>query len=85
MDETRLLDLSSNTDRPDWQDSRLAELVLHLTGCTADEAMLAVADRAPDVADQEPGNLDPDEALERVARAVLRIRKTRMAQPDQPA
>jgi hypothetical protein len=83
MDETRVLDLGSNTDRPDWQDTRLAELVLHLTGCTADEAMLAVADRAPDVAEHTDPTLDPDEA--RVARALLRIRKTRTSEPGTPA
>jgi len=77
MDKTSLLDLNSHTDRPDWQESRLAELVLHLTGCTADEALLAVADRAPDAAVHDGGTVDQDEALERVARALLRIRKTR--------
>jgi hypothetical protein len=75
MDETTLLDLTSNTDRPDWQDTRLAELVLHLTGCSADEALLAIAEPAPDVPARTDDALDPDEALERVARAVLRLRK----------
>lgn len=75
MDETTLLDLTTNTDRPDWQDSRLAELVLHLTGCSADEALLAVAEPAPDAPVRAQGPLDPDEALERVARALLRLRK----------
>jgi hypothetical protein len=79
VDETRLLDLTSHTDRPEWHDARLAELVLHLTGCTADEALLAVADRAPDAAVQTTGPIDPDEALERVARAMLRLRKTAAA------
>ncbi len=75
MDETTLLDLTTNTDRPAWQDSRLAELVLHLTGCSADEALLAVAEPAPDAPVRPQGPLDPDEALERVARALLRLRK----------
>lgn len=75
MDETTLVDLTSNTDRPDWQDSRLAELVLHLTGCSADEALLAIAEPAPDVPVRTDDALDPDEALERVARAMLRLRK----------
>jgi len=86
MDEISLLDLTSHTDRPDWQDTRLAELVLHLTGCSADEALLAVADRAPDTPVHHEAVLDPDEALERVARAVLRLRKTRTtAGTDSPA
>lgn len=78
MDETSVLHLTSNTDRPDWQDSRLAELVLLLTGCSADEAMLAVSAKAPEAAaDDADSTLDDDEALERVARAILRIRNTR--------
>lgn len=70
MEESALIDIAGNTDRPDWQASRLAELVLHLTGCSADEALSAVAE-------PEPGGkkLSNDEALERVARAIVKVRK----------
>lgn len=68
MDETALKTAADDTSRPDWQASRLAELVLHLTGCTADEALTAVSDPAP------RGRLSNDEALEAVARAIVRVR-----------
>lgn len=67
MDKSALT--TAGTDRrPDWQETRLAELVLHLTGCTADEAQSAIADPEPH------GRLSNDEALERVARAIVRLR-----------
>lgn len=69
MDESALMDIAANTDRPDWQASRLAELVLHLTGCSADEALVAVAE--PPVDGTVATN---DDALERVARAIVRLR-----------
>lgn len=69
MEKSALIDIAGNTDRPDWQASRLAELVLHLTGCSADEALEAVADPDP------TGKLSNDEALERVARAIVRVRR----------
>ncbi|MBK5223422.1 MAG: hypothetical protein JJE52_11220 [Acidimicrobiia bacterium] len=68
MDESALMDIAGNTDRPDWQASRLAELVLHLTGCSADEALVAVGAAA------EPPVLTNEDALERVARAIVRLR-----------
>ncbi|QGG96461.1 hypothetical protein [Actinomarinicola tropica] len=67
MDKSALRTAGS-TDRPDWQESRLAELVLHLTGCSPEDAQSAVADPAPH------GRLSNDEALERVARAIVRLR-----------
>ena len=68
MDESAVMHIAGNTDRPDWQAERLAELVLHLTGCTAEEALHAVSDPEPE------GRLSNDDALERVARAIVRMR-----------
>ncbi len=69
MDKSAVAHRADGTDRPDWQASRLAELVLHLTGCTAEEALSAVADPEPS------RRLSNDEALERVARAIVAVRK----------
>lgn len=68
MNETALQSAAGTNDS-DWQATRLAELVLHLTGCSADEALSAVAD--PDVATP----VDSDQALELVARAIVRVRR----------
>lgn len=69
MDETALKIAADDTSRPDWQSSRLAELVLHLTGCTADEALTAVTEPTP------RRRLSNDEALDAVARAIVRVRR----------
>lgn len=68
MDKPAVMQIADSTDRPDWQAGRLAELVLHLTGCTAEEALHAVTDP------EAEGRLTNDEALERVARAIVRMR-----------
>lgn len=68
MDKSALSTAGSTDRRTDWQESRLAELVLHLTGCSPDEAQSAVADPT------SKARLSNDEALERVARAIVRLR-----------
>lgn len=64
------------TDTPEPERStghRLAELVQALTGCSAERAELAISDPTPD------GPASSDEALEAMARALVRLR------PRQPA
>jgi len=49
--------------------NRLAELIVHLTGCAPERALDAIA--AENVVDP----VDPDEALEIVARAMVAVRQ----------
>jgi hypothetical protein len=64
-----VLDLASDTDRPEWQATRLAELVFHLTDCSVDDALEAVSRPDGDC------KLSNDEALARVAAAIVALRR----------
>ncbi|MGY6502546.1 MAG: hypothetical protein ACXIVQ_16805 [Acidimicrobiales bacterium] len=70
MNVTTVVD-DAGTARPEWQATRLAELVFHLTECSADEALVAVSTPAPDA------KLSNDEALRRVAEAIVSLRQAR--------
>jgi hypothetical protein len=63
MGATMMVERDLRPDGLDAQSARLAELVFHLTGCTADQAITAVG---------RP--IGVDEPLERVARAIVRVR-----------
>ena len=68
MQRSAIVDIAGDTDRPEWQATRLAEFVFHLTDCSADQALLAVSAPACDE------KLSNDEALARVATAIVRLR-----------
>jgi hypothetical protein len=59
---------------------RLSELLQALTGCSVESAELAISDPTPD------GPASPDEAVSRVARAMVALRasSTPAARPSQP-
>ncbi len=69
MRSAAVLDLASDTDRPEWQATRLAELVFHLTDCSVEEALEAVSQ--PD----RESKLTNDEALAQVAAAIVALRR----------
>jgi hypothetical protein len=69
MRSAAVVDIAGDTDRPEWQATRLAELVFHLTDCSVDDALLAVS--APD----DDVRLSNDEALARVAAAIVALRR----------
>lgn len=69
MNVSAVADIAGNTDRPERQATRLAELVLHLTDCSADDALRAVSD-PPMVS-----RLDNDATLARVATAIVSLRR----------
>ena len=71
MNVTTVVDDAGAAHRPEWQATRLAELVFHLTECSADEALVAVSTPAPDA------TLTNDEALRRVAEAIVSLRQAR--------
>lgn len=62
------MDIAGDTDRPEWQATRLAEFVFHLTDCNVDDALLAVSTPATDT------KLTSAEALARVAAAIVAVR-----------
>lgn len=69
MNAAAVVDIAGDTDRPEWQATRLAEMVFHLTDCSADDALLAVSVPAADA------KLSNDEALARVAAAIVALRR----------
>lgn len=69
MHVSAVVDIAGDTNRPEWQATRLAELVFHLTECKADDALRAV--NSPPTTSK----LDNDEALARVARALVTLRR----------
>lgn len=69
MNVSAVVDIAGDTSRPEWQATRLAELVFHLTECRADDALRAVS-TPPATA-----KLNNDEALARVARALVTLRR----------
>lgn len=69
MHVSAVVDIAGDTNRPEWQATRLAELVFHLTECKADDALRAVS--SPPSATK----LNNDEALARVARALVTLRR----------
>lgn len=66
-----IIDLTSSPEPPTGH--RLAELVQALTGCTVERAELAVSDPTPS------GPATPDEALQTMARALVRLRSRQPA------
>jgi hypothetical protein len=64
-----VVDIAGDTERPEWQATRLAEMVFHLTDCSADAALSAVGVPATDT------RLSNDEALARVAAAIVALRR----------
>ena len=68
MDVSAVVDIAGDTERPEWQATRLAELVFHLTDCSADEALVAVSSAPPEC------KLSNEEALARVASAIVSLR-----------
>lgn len=68
MDVSAVVDIAGDTERPEWQATRLAEFVFHLTDCSADEALVAVSTPPAD------SKLSNDEALARVASAIVSLR-----------
>jgi hypothetical protein len=64
-----IVDIAGDTDRPEWQATRLAEFVFHLTDCSADQALLAVSTPSSNA------KLTNDEALARVAAAIVSVRR----------
>lgn len=71
MNVTTVVDSVGATDRSEWQTTHLAELVFHLTECSADEALVAVSTPDTDT------KLSNDEALRRVAQAIVALRRHR--------
>lgn len=69
MNVSAVVDIAGDTNRPEWQATRLAELVFHLTECNADDALRAVS--SPPAA----AKLSNDEALTRVAQALVSLRR----------
>ncbi len=61
-----IIDLTSSPEPPTGH--RLAELVQALTGCSVERAELAVSDPTPS------GPMRPDDALQVVAEALVRLR-----------
>lgn len=66
-----VVDIAGDTERPEWQATRLAELVFHLTECRAEDALRAVSN--PPAA----AKLNNEEALARVAQALVTLRSGR--------
>jgi hypothetical protein len=66
-----IIDLTSSPEPPTGH--RLAELVQALTGCTVERAELAVSDPTPS------GPASSDEALQTMARALVRLRSRQPA------
>jgi hypothetical protein len=64
-----VVDIAGDTNRPEWQATRLAELVFHLTECKADDALRAV--NTPPATSK----LSNDEALARVAAAIVAVKR----------
>jgi hypothetical protein len=69
VNASEVVDIAGDTDRPEWQATRLAEFVFHLTDCSADEALLAVSTPPSET------KLSNDEALARVAAAIVALRR----------
>ena len=69
MNVSAVVDIAGDTTRPEWQATRLAELVFHLTECKADDALRAVNN--PPAASK----LSNDEALARVAAAIVAVKR----------
>lgn len=80
MHDTAIADIAKNTDRPGHttptdaptdtaptREARLVELVFHLAGCSASEAVRAVG--------TPPAKLGNDEAIARVAAALVALRR----------
>ena len=69
MNDVAVLDIAGDTERPEWQATRLAEMVFHLTDCSVDAALSAVSVAETDT------KLSNDEALARVAAAIVSLRR----------
>lgn len=69
MDVTAVVDIAGDTDRPEWQATRLAELVFHLADCAADDALRAVSTPPAHT------KMSNDEALARVAAAIVTLKR----------
>lgn len=67
MNSTAVVDIAGDTNRPEWQATRLAELVFHLTECKVDDALRAVGTPTT-------GKLTNEEALARVAKAIVTLK-----------
>lgn len=68
MNVSAVVDIAGDTNRPEWQATRLAELVFHLTECRVDDALRAVS--TPPAGSK----LNNDEALARVAKAIVSLK-----------